>query len=183
MPYKDPSSKAAKDCFSKSRKKYASSLRGKFATRYNSAKERCNEKSKRSDRKFYVGIAFKYESLDDFTDDLWESFVIHADKHGISNTTLDRIDPSGNYEKGNCQWATRQNQSKNRKDTIRVVFRNKELCLTDWARELGMSRITLFRRIYKYKWTIEKAFTTPVGPKGITNSLSFYSNHETTARL
>lgn len=56
-----------------------------------------------------------YKYFVDFYDDLFESFVEHLENH--DSTTLDRINPYGNYEKGNVRWATReeQNQPENKR--------------------------------------------------------------------
>lgn len=46
-----------------------------------------------------------------------ESFVNFLNDMGrrpFEGATLDRIDPSGNYEKENCRWASRLDQSVNR---------------------------------------------------------------------
>lgn len=46
-----------------------------------------------------------------------------------------------------------------------LAFNGKEQNICAWAKELGISANTLYGRIYKMGWTIEKAFTTPARSK------------------
>ena len=46
-----------------------------------------------------------------------------------------------------------------------LAFNGKEQNICAWGKELGISPNTLYGRIYKMGWTIERAFTTPARSK------------------
>ena len=65
-----------------------------------------------------------------------------SDKHSI-----DRIDGNGNYDPGNCRWATVYTQTRNKKNNVWIELGGRRMCLNDWARETGISRGTIRSRI------------------------------------
>lgn len=71
--------------------------------------------------------------------------------------TIDRIDPSGNYEPSNCRIITLQEQQSNRKDTIKITENGETHTLSEWARILGVSRTTLQRRMRDYGMSLMEA--------------------------
>jgi hypothetical protein len=71
--------------------------------------------------------------------------------------SIERIDGTQAYSPNNCKWIPLSQQAKNRRDTIHITYNGKTMCLKDWAREIGITRQSLTRRLTKH--SVEKALT------------------------
>jgi len=65
------------------------------------------------------------------------------------NTTLDRVDNERNYFHGNCRWATRREQSINKRNNIVVTHGGRTMVLKDWASHLHLPYLTIYQRYKK----------------------------------
>lgn len=79
-----------------------------------------------------------------------------------SGMTLDRINNNGNYEPGNCQWATRGHQTENREKTRKLTFMGETRTIKEWSKKLGLNRHALRARINR-GWSAEAALSKPTG--------------------
>ena len=94
--------------------------------------------------------------------DRWICFRLFAEDVGNrpDGMTLNRIDNDGDYSPENCEWATYENQAQNRRDNSNLTFNGQTLCITEWARRLGVSREALRNRIQR-GWSVEDAICRP----------------------
>ena len=68
--------------------------------------------------------------------------------------TLDRIDNEGDYEPGNCRWATQTQQVRNSRRTVVISVNGERMCLKDAAAMFDINYSTARTRYNKYAWDI-----------------------------
>jgi hypothetical protein len=94
----------------------------------------------------------------------WESFSNFIADMGLKPTpkhSLDRINTDGDYAPTNCRWADGITQANNCRSNHFLELNGTRKTLAQWARELGVSALTLKSRLV-YGWTDEEALTKPI---------------------
>lgn len=99
-----------------------------------------------------ISVSIEWDTFDGFKRDMGERPSL--------DHSLDRISNTGNYEPGNCRWATRVEQGNNRKTSLFLTFEGKTQSVQIWARESGISHALLLYRL-NAAWDIESALKTP----------------------
>ena len=113
-------------------------------------KWRCKKLTGWADRG--ITVCERWQSFDNFFADMG---------HHPDGMTLDRIDNDGPYSPDNCRWADSRTQSNNRRTCKQVTFKGQTLTVAQWARKLDMPHATIWGRLFKQGWSVERTLTTP----------------------
>jgi hypothetical protein len=102
------------------------------------------------------------------------------DENGMPYS-LERMDNDGDYCPENCKWALAVEQQNNKRNTVRVTYKGVEKALAVHCYEQGVSHDRVYERIHKQGFTVEEAFSIPVGMRRSTYYTSAtHSRSETT---
>lgn len=110
---------------------------------WNDMKSRCLNKKHKSYNNYGgrgIKICDKWLKFENFYEDMGDR---------PRNMSLDRINNSGNYCKENCRWATAKEQANNTRSNHLVTCNGKIMNITQWAKELNVSRSTLYGHLFR----------------------------------
>lgn len=94
-----------------------------------------------------IAVCERWKTFENFLADMGETPV---------GRSIDRIDVNGDYEPGNCRWATNREQSLNTRSNRILTVNGQSRPMVEWAELMGLSPATILKRL-KRGWSIEEA--------------------------
>ena len=156
---------------------------------YRGMKQRCNNPNEPAFSNYGgKGVTICQEWDNDFV-----PFMEWALANGYEeDLTIDRVDSSGNYEPGNCRWLTRAENTRrarlgkkgSKRKSKFYEYKGRTQTLEEWSEELELPYGALYMRLTgkasgMSKWTVEEAFSTPVGGRPNSELITFKGETKT----
>ena len=122
---------------------------------WNSMLDRCRNKNNHAFARYGgrgISVCKRWGEFKNFLADMGER---------PSERSLDRIDNNGNYGPDNCRWATRKEQSRNKKNNRPMEMDGRTKLLCEWIEEYDANNKLVWSRL-KMGWTLKEALTEPL---------------------
>lgn len=108
------------------------------------------------------GIRFLFTSLEEFI------AAMGIAPEPSKKYSLGRIDNNGNYEPNNVEWQTYKQQVRNRRNSLYIRWQGQPRLFIECVEDTRINQNnlkydTLFWRIFRQGWQIERAFQSKVG--------------------
>ena len=87
----------------------------------------------------------------------YSNFLEDVGRRPSPRHSIDRIDPTGDYEPGNVRWATAKEQSRNVRHRVEYNFPDGLMTLAEAAEFYGIKKTTLWMRLNRYKQSTTEA--------------------------
>jgi hypothetical protein len=77
--------------------------------------------------------------------------------------SIERKNVNAGYSKGNCRWATRKEQDRNKRNNRLVEFEGRTLTVVELAEMLDVSYNKLYHHLFQCNWSVTKKELTKRG--------------------
>lgn len=123
---------------------------------WRSMRARCNN----SNTEAYEDYGARGIRVCDAWNDSFAAFFQDMGPRPSRRHTIERKDNDKGYSPDNCQWAIWEEQARNRRSTLCVVYRGREHVLIELTKSRGIAYHTVYGRLRR-GWSVEDAVDRP----------------------